>query len=735
MQKTANDKLFAVMIQLGKKAHGNRDFASAAAHYRAAVETAPDASSRVAAWNQLAAIELDRNKPAMAVAALQSILDDPALAMARSDGTQPAGRVASNEIATLIRQHGRAVYAPFDEQAKRGIQTAMETGDADRVELLLAQYPNSRSESQWFLQIANRQWQQGNTQAAIRNYKRLLSQPTTAQLRVSALSRLAAAFETLGYWNLAADRWKQLAAEFPESMVPSERTELTVAEFVASRLSGEHATGKPRHVGNPRPSLPLWRRWEGMLPEFNSERAELASTKTASNAQTIGTETPDMRTVERQVAFIKRAIVPAGTPPSPNLECILCNGPRLKCLNRSDGHIRWERSLDAPLLWAAYADHQLLLGTSRSSTAVIPESGAAIWQRVGINDSFLQNGAKLQVESKPFAIRNDVLIQRVAENRFVASNCNDGSTLWQFQPMAGQLQQHWLCTSRHVVLQSLRPNRIIVLDLYDGGLVHARPGDSAAWPRAPVAVGDDWIALVTADRVVRGLSLEQNALSRAREVRVSALENRFPRGRTRRTFSKVALADAADDWIYAGPMSYANADPELLSNGTRLLLCVDGDTLHELDVKNGSVNWSRSLGRSPVCGIRDLCCIDLEHVYTVCDGIMRCFSLADGKRMWETWLGSQRGRFRVRKLGDKTLAAVPIDTDGAAHGALSLCDADTGRLLQKFRFDRTEFPIQFVAGDEQCLVIAANRLIGVGALPTDPSDFAVFPARRFPSAR
>ncbi len=84
-------------------------------------------------------------QPALAVAALQRILDDQAVAgqiLSDDDGARQAGLEARRMLADLVREQGIAIYQPFDQAGARAFEALRSTGsDAERFVALADQYP------------------------------------------------------------------------------------------------------------------------------------------------------------------------------------------------------------------------------------------------------------------------------------------------------------------------------------------------------------------------------------------------------------------------------------------------------------------------------------------------------------------------------------------------------------------------------------------------------------------
>jgi hypothetical protein len=230
-----------------------------------------------------------------------------------------------------------------------------------------------------------------------------------------------------------------------------------------------------------------------------------------------------------------------------------------------------------------------------------------------------------------------------------------------------------------IVLQTLDPHQTVVCDAATGQQRASIPGDDCPWLSAPLYCAPDLLALVTADRRIRGLSLNP-----PRYV-----------------------------WTYQGQMSFANVDPILRTNGSQLLLVVDGDTLVKLSPETGQTVWTSGLGRSAVANPEHSIVLDGDNVYAASSGILRCFDLANGRLRWEQWLGSADREWTVSRSGD-FVAAIPR-REPAALGpadALVFCEAKNGRFVQKLALQQPAIHLHLKPGSAALLTVG-NETYGL----------------------
>ena len=101
------------------------------------------------------------------------------------------------------------------------------------------------------------------------------------------------------------------------------------------------------------------------------------------------------------------------------------------------------------------------------------------------------------VGNRVFCLRGDQAL--------LAFDGDSGQLDWSYAPAAGRINPQLLVGPRRVVLQVRKPNAILVLDTASGRRRAEFPqGEDDEWPRDPLPIDDDHVALV-ADRITVAL--------------------------------------------------------------------------------------------------------------------------------------------------------------------------------------------------------------------------------------
>ncbi|MSR59275.1 MAG: hypothetical protein EXS05_16800 [Planctomycetaceae bacterium] len=380
---------------------------------------------------------------------------------------------------------------------------------------------------------------------------------------------------------------------------------------------------------------------------------------------------PLMRAWSRDMPGGARVRIPEGTPPAFDRGCVLIDGDSIVCINATDGAARWQADLLEPLHWSGYVGDVLVLGMNSTVAGLDPDSGQILWYRT-LRSSRLDRGtAQLS-----FRTAGDRLTCLVDDSEIVSISPEKGELEWRYRPGHGRLQPHWSADRDRLVVQILAPDRWQVLGTHDGSLLGETPGSPVAWHSDPQPLLQSrQVALAAGRRPVQVVDT----------IRVSVL--------------------SSDQ----GPQSIRQSPPDLLAGFGALVVVIDGDTLARIDPGSGQRLWSCQAGVAPLREPRSAACFDSERLFVASGGVLRCVDLAQGRLLWEQYLGTSTGDWRVVRAGP-WLAAYPAQV--ATGASVVLCDRVTGAFVQRLVCDPAATAVQFHGNASQAIVATDRRLMG-----------------------
>ena len=227
----------------------------------------PDAQAHVRYRMAFAEIHVRHRQPDRALRLYQQVLRDRTLRdleIAGTEGlTQTAAALAQSRIAEIVEQNGASIYAPYDAEAKRWLDSARQSRDRALLERLVDTFPNSGAAPQALVALADLMSQGARPSEAARLFARAYHRYPSLVNRPKLMRRIADSYELAGQPENAY-RWLTKAArEHPGATTLHEGRALGFLEY-RKRLA--HVRG--RVVPEPPTlDLPLARRQERELGE------------------------------------------------------------------------------------------------------------------------------------------------------------------------------------------------------------------------------------------------------------------------------------------------------------------------------------------------------------------------------------------------------------------------------------------------------------------------------------
>ena len=644
---TARDRMVRLLLRLAGRSRRDRRWDEAIARLESAAEIARTDPERLEARLLLADILLDAGRPRDALEALEQLLSDGRLRplpIATADGhrTIRADLLIADRLGAIVRQHGRAIYEPFDRQAAALFHRGKDQRDPHVLDEVCRDYPLARVVPEALLELGRLSESSGRLAEAAAAYKRLLALAPDDQTRALAIWSLGRIYDARKLFVSARDAYLELLARYPTVRLPQGEHMVAAAELATAELAREPYAHLVADRPQPPIPSPMIRRWQWQAPADRTFRA-------------LGT---------------------AGIVPSPAASrVVLCRRDDLRLLDPAHGTTRWSSELGAPAVWAGYLADKLIVATPRRIVALELAQGSLQWRYD------LDGSGKEAARPDPFAVagEGDDRPERVArtlhdfhlvkgrlfclrgQDELIALDGDSGALDWSFAAPPGAINPHFFVGADRVVLQLDKPNQLLVLRTEDGQPVARSPLGERDWlERPPLPVEDDAVLVVTDPRTVKKIEVN--------------------RGQT--------------VWDYRESEELpVNGPPRLLGDAEHVLVLHNGRNLIRLDPATGSRRWSCLLGTEDLSDRPTSIAFDEERLYCIsrCQSLvtLRAVALADGTAAWAChWAGPEDSAWSIA-LAAHHVIAYPNHTGLAEDGALESIPVvvrrrETGVLVQRF---------------------------------------------------
>jgi len=222
----------------------------------------------------------------------------------------------------------------------------------------------------------------------------------------------------------------------------------------------------------------------------------------------------------------------------------------------------------------------------------------------------------------------------------------------------------------------MSPDRIVALSALDGLLLTSLPGANVPWSADPLVVGSTRFAVATSPAQLAMVDISRQT---------------------------VVWRDSGFDHSAFAPL-------DVFGNSKSLLKVNDGLSVMRLLPETGRSLWTEPTraGAAAIVAAHEVSCCDATQFYIPSGGILRCFSLENGRLIWEQVLGDSSARWSVLRLG-RGLAAWPASP--AADPALIVCDPVTGQFIQRLSLGQTTGQIEIVSTSPALVLATGQRLV------------------------
>jgi cellulose synthase operon protein C len=673
MPEATRDHRYRLLVKLAGKARAAKDWETAVRRLEEASSSARSGRDQLSARLTLADVLLERGAPRLAVETLQDLLASDRLrplSVAAEDGrrTTRADLLIRDRLATILRDHGRGLYADFDRAARELLERGKRDGDPRPLVEVGRIYPVAEVVPDALLALGRVSEDDKRFAEAARAYRRLMVEAPSDAYRARALVGLARAYEAQNLLVPARETYEKARTRFGEVTLEEFGSQTRLASLIQERLSRPPFDRMMGDHGAPSLPVPMVRRWGRSL---------------SGGARTLAAQ---------------------GVPPSAEASrMFLAEGDRLLAVNPATGETPWTADLDGAPTWVGYLADKVIAATDSRIVALSLDDGTPVWQHDpdaprpgrGGDDPFARGDAGPRPNEAAagryhgFQVVGGRVVCLRGDRELLALDGDTGLADWSFAPSSGTINPNLSIGPQRVVLQVRRPSAILVLETATGRrrAEFPRPDDEE-WARHPLPIDDDHVALVT----------------------------------DRRTVALFDVVRGVESWVFRESRELPkNGAPRLVGDAERLLVIHDGSEVIRLDPSTGVKRWSRPLGAENLAERPGAFAIDHDRFYWANGRTLGAVRLSDGVPSWSQALFGPESGWSIA-LTERFVLAYPA-APGAEQGddteglPLIVRDRETGRLVQRLQFPVAPSDVAVRLSPRGALVAATGGLWALGERP------------------
>ncbi|MDR3639685.1 MAG: PQQ-binding-like beta-propeller repeat protein, partial [Isosphaeraceae bacterium] len=669
LAESALRQQFRLLMKLGAKAKEAHDLAGAGVRYEAAAGAARSDRDRLAARLALANVQIEQGRSRDAVATLQGLLADERLAAVTVNVDEGHRSVRASlwiadRLATVLHDQGRSVYEEFDRKAAALLERGRAEQDPRLLEEVGRSYPVARVLPDALLALGQMQESRKHPGDAAQAYKRVYAAAGEPSYRAQALMGLARAYETQHLWVPARDAYEQARARYGDEVIREAGVAMKVRQVVYDRLARAPFDRMAEERSEPTLPTPLTRLWG------------------------------------RKLEGPTHPLIADGTPPaSDSGRVFLAQGSILRPVDALNGAAAWSADLGAAPQWVGYLTDKVLAATDSRIVALSLAKGEVEWQydvsalargRRGANPFARSGGEGDGGETtagrfRNFQIVGERVVFLIGERKLVALDGDTGLVDWSHSPPSGTINPNLWVGPRHVVFQVRKPESIQVLETSTGRRrAEFSEHDAEEWPRPPLPIDDEHVALVL----------------------------------DRRTVGLFDLRKGTNSWVFRESDKLpTHGPPLLLGNAERLLVLHDGNELVRLDAATGRKRWLIGLGIDDLSERPDALAFDDHRIFWASDRTLQCASLADGAIIWrQPLIGPEAGWSLA--LSQRCVLAYPRESSQVERDVegfpLVVRRRETGEYVQRLLFPASVSEVSVRLAPRGALVAARGGVWALG---------------------
>lgn len=368
---------------------------------------------------------------------------------------------------------------------------------------------------------------------------------------------------------------------------------------------------------------------------------------------------------------------------------VVVHAENLQLRRPDNGLARWSATISEPFTEAAVSQNVLVLGGKSAIVARNLTDGRLAWRRFQAGDDTSRLHIRL--------IESGGNILAVSDTQAVSLDAKSGDELWSWppsarksaKPAAARFPATWVFGRNRLLFRAAGDSEYRLIDVGTGQLI--RRGNL---PFTPLTI------------------LKVPTYGQEPRTVIAGLDSDHQVHATQ-------LAELGIRWKHK-PSSTIHAAPVILSDAATVIVVDDKQFATRLDAERGTANWRRPICLTPLGNVELMTAMDSKFMFATSENVVRAFSLDDGSKSWETYLGS--GQWTLQLSHDELICIQVSESEDRANvdrsSQIVALNAPTGQIIQRLRFDSELRHDDVNVQAETCIVRTGNRLIGLTAWPT-----------------
>lgn len=380
---------------------------------------------------------------------------------------------------------------------------------------------------------------------------------------------------------------------------------------------------------------------------------------------------------------------PDKRPGSTSVGAIVTRAEILQLRRPDNGQPLWSVSVSEPFDEVLAADNVMVFAGRSAIIARNLADGRLAWRHLLDGDV----SRKMQLR----LIESSGNILAVSDTRAVSLDAKSGTQLWSWppsarksaKPAAARFPAAWVFGKDRLLFRPAGASEYGLIDVGRGRLI--RRGNL---PFTPLSIQELSIHRSETRTVIVGLDSDRRAHA-------------------------TQLAELGIRWLHE-PSSTIHGDPVILTDAAKVIVVDDKQFATRLDAERGTAVWQRPISLTPLGNVELMTAMDSKFLFSTSQSVVRAFSLDDGSKLWETYLGSEQWTILLSR--DELICIRASGSEDRANAERSsqivALNAPTGQIIQRLRFDSELGHSNVNVQADTCIVRSGNRLVGLTAWPT-----------------